>query len=142
TVRVGGVPARVGAFGTDALAGSGMASRLDFLMIPLLFSLGTAATTMVGANIGARQIARARRIAWTAALLGAAVTETIGVLAALFPHMWIGIFSSDPNVVARDRAICAWWHRSTASSAWACCSISPARARGMSPGRCSPARYA
>jgi len=92
--------ALVGPFGTDALAGYGMASRLDYLLIPLLFSLGTAATTMVGANIGARQIARARRIAWTAALLGAVVTETIGILAALFPHLWIGIFSSDPNVVA------------------------------------------
>jgi Na+-driven multidrug efflux pump len=77
-----------------------MASRLDYLLIPLLFALGTAAVTMVGANIGARQVARARRIAWTAAFLAAGVTEAIGVLAALFPHVWIGIFSSDPNVVA------------------------------------------
>jgi Na+-driven multidrug efflux pump len=90
----------VGPFGIDALAGYGMASRLDYVLIPLLFALGTAAVTMVGANIGARQIARARRIAWTAGLLGAAVTETIGILAALFPHVWIGIFSSDPNVIA------------------------------------------
>src|SRR5215510_11820459 len=99
-ITVAVVTAFVGPFGTDALAGYGMASRLDYLLIPLLFSLGTAATTMVGTNIGARQIARARRIAWTAALLGAVVTETIGVLAALFPHVWIGIFSADPNVVA------------------------------------------
>jgi putative MATE family efflux protein len=99
-VTVAVVTALVGPFGTDALAGYGMASRLDYLLIPLLFSLGTAATTMVGTNIGARQIARARRIAWTAALVGAAVTETIGVLAALFPHVWISIFSADPNVIA------------------------------------------
>jgi len=99
-ITVAVVTALVGPFGTDALAGYGMASRLDYLLIPLLFSLGTAATTMVGTNIGARQVARARRIAWTAALLGAAVTETIGVLAALFPQVWIGIFSADPNVVA------------------------------------------
>jgi len=90
----------VGPFGIDALAGYGMASRLDYVLIPLLFALGTAAVTMVGANIGARQVARARRIAWTAGLLGAAITETIGILAAFFPHIWIGIFSSDPNVVA------------------------------------------
>ena len=99
-ITVAVVTALVGPFGTDALAGYGMASRLDYLLIPLLFSLGTAATTMVGANIGARQVARARRIGWTAALLGAAVTETIGILAALFPHVWISIFSADPNVVA------------------------------------------
>jgi MATE family, multidrug efflux pump len=99
-VTVAVVTGLVGPFGTDALAGYGMASRLDYLLIPLLFALGTAALTMVGANIGARQVGRARRIAWTAALLAAAVTETIGVLSALFPHAWIGIFSSDPNVVA------------------------------------------
>jgi len=99
-ITVAVVTALVGPFGTDALAGYGMASRLDYLMIPLLFSLGTAATTMVGANIGAHQIVRARRIAWTAALLGATVTETIGVLAALFPQVWISIFSADPAVVA------------------------------------------
>jgi Na+-driven multidrug efflux pump len=99
-VTVAVVTALVGPFGTDALAGYGMASRLDYLLIPLLFALGTSALTMVGANIGARQVVRARRIAWTAALLAAAVTETIGALAALFPQVWIGIFSSDPNVVA------------------------------------------
>jgi putative MATE family efflux protein len=99
-ITVAVVTSFVGPFGIDALAGYGMASRLDYVLIPLLFSLGTAALTMVGANIGARQVARARRIAWTAALLGAAVTETIGLLAALFPQVWIGIFSSDPNVVA------------------------------------------
>ena len=82
----------VGMFGAAAIAGYGMASRLDYLLIPLLFALGTASVTMVGTNVGAGQVARARRIAWTAALLAAAVTETIGVLAALFPHVWIGIF--------------------------------------------------
>lgn len=90
----------VGAFGTSALAGYGMASRLDYVQIPLLFGLGTAAVTMVGTNIGAGKVERARRIAWTAALLAAAVTEAIGLLAALFPQAWVGIFSADPAVLA------------------------------------------
>jgi putative MATE family efflux protein len=94
------ITALVGLFGTDAIAGYGMASRLDYLLIPLLFGLGTATVTMVGANVGAGKIKRARRIAWTAALLAAGVTEAIGVLAALFPHAWIGIFSADANVLA------------------------------------------
>jgi putative MATE family efflux protein len=99
-VTVAIVTALVGAFGADALAGYGMASRLDYVLIPLLFAFGTATVTMVGANVGAGQYQRARRIAWTAALLAAAATEAIGILAALFPAVWIGIFSNDPNVLA------------------------------------------
>jgi putative MATE family efflux protein len=93
------VTALVGLFGSEALAGYGMASRLDYLMIPLLFGLGTGTVTMVGTNIGAGNVARARKVAWTAAVLAAAVTETIGVLAALFPNAWVGMFSDDPAVI-------------------------------------------
>lgn len=93
------ITALVGAFGNEALAGYGMATRLDYLLIPLLFGLGTATVTMVGTNLGAGQTARARRIAWTAALLAAAFAESIGILAAIFPNAWIGIFSDDPKVL-------------------------------------------
>jgi Na+-driven multidrug efflux pump len=63
-------------------------------------------------------------------LLAAAVTETIGVLAALFPHVWIGIFSSDPNVVAAGSSylrVVAPFYGFVVS---ACCSISPDKVRG------------
>jgi len=89
----------VGRFGADAVAGYGVASRLDYLLIPLLFSVGTASLTMVGTNIGARQFRRARRIAWTAALIGAGLTEAIGVAAAVFPQAWLGIFTGEPAVL-------------------------------------------
>lgn len=90
----------VGIYGADALAGYGIASRLDYVLIPLLFGLGTATITLVGQNIGANKIAKARKIAWTAALIGGVTTEIIGLAAALFPHAWLGIFSSDPKVLA------------------------------------------
>ncbi len=47
------VTAAVGLFGTTALAAYGIASRLDYVMIPILFGLCTAVLTMVGVNIGA-----------------------------------------------------------------------------------------
>ena len=94
------VTGAVGLFGTDAIAGYGIASRLDYVLIPLLFGLGTAALTMVGTNIGAGQIARAERIAWVGALLAAGFTETIGLTAALFPRLWLGLFSNEPAVLA------------------------------------------
>jgi Na+-driven multidrug efflux pump len=89
----------VGAYGRDAIAGYGLASRLDYVLIPLLFALGTASVTMVGANVGAGQFSRARRIAWTGALVSALVTGAIGLTASLFPQAWIQLFSSESAVV-------------------------------------------
>lgn len=94
------VTGAVGLFGTDVLAGYGAASRLDYLLIPLMFGLGTAVVTMVGVNIGAGDVARARRIAWTGGLVAAVATEAIGVFVALFPHAWLGLFTRDPQVLA------------------------------------------
>ena len=93
------VTGAIGLFGVDALAGYGIASRLDWLLIPLLFGLGSAVVTMVGASTGAGRHARARRVAWLAALLATAVAEAIGLLAALFPRAWIGMFTVDPAVL-------------------------------------------
>ena len=94
------VTGAVGFFGADALAGYGIASRLDYLLIPLLFGLGTAVVTMVGTNIGAGAMPRARRIAWTGALLAALATAAIGAFVAIFPTAWLRLFSSDANVLA------------------------------------------
>lgn len=89
----------VGLFGANAIAGYGIASRLDYALLPLLFGLGTAVLTMVGTNIGAGQVARARQIAWTGAWIAAAMTEVIGIVAAWDPQMWVGLFSNDPVVL-------------------------------------------
>lgn len=90
----------VGPFGTFALAGYGMGARLEYLQIPLVFGLGAALVTMVGTNIGAGQWARAKRVAWTGAGLAAAVTGGMGLFGALFPRLWIGLFSAEPEVLA------------------------------------------
>jgi Na+-driven multidrug efflux pump len=88
-----------GSFGTAALAGYGIASRLDYLLVPLLFGIGAAVLTMVGTNVGAGKAVRARRIAWIGAAGGFLLTGTIGTVAALFPQAWLGIFTHDPAVV-------------------------------------------
>jgi putative MATE family efflux protein len=89
----------VGAYGRDAIAGYGLASRLDYVLIPLLFALGTASVIMVGTNVGAGQHSRARKIAWTGALVSALATGTIGLMAALLPQAWMQLFSSEAAVV-------------------------------------------
>ena len=94
------VTAAVGRFGADAIAGYGLASRIDYMQIPVMFGLGTGLVTMVGVATGAGQTARATRIAWTGAGIAFVITETIGVAAALFPTAWLGLFSREPQVLA------------------------------------------
>jgi putative MATE family efflux protein len=90
----------VGPFGTFALAGYGLGARLEYLQIPLVFGFGSALVTMVGTNIGAGRLARAQRVAWVGAGLAAAVTGSIGLLAACFPQLWLGLFSTNQDVLA------------------------------------------
>lgn len=94
------VTAAVGKFGMDALAGYGIASRLDYLQIPILFGIGTAVVTLVGLNIGAGQVERARLVAWSGAALAFGFSSIVGLLAAVWPAAWIQLFSSAPEVVA------------------------------------------
>jgi putative MATE family efflux protein len=90
----------VGSFGPAALAGYGMGARLEYLQIPLVFGLGSALVTMVGANVGAGQVARAERVAWVGGAIAAGITGSVGLLAACFPTAWLGLFSADPEVLA------------------------------------------
>jgi putative MATE family efflux protein len=96
--------ALAGTYGRDAIAGYGLAARLDYLLIPLLFAIGTASVTMVGTNVGAGQTQRARRIAWTAAIASAAAAGAIGFVAALFPQAWLGIFTGEAAVLDHGAA--------------------------------------
>jgi putative MATE family efflux protein len=94
----------VGPFGTFALAGYGLGARLEYLQIPLVFGFGSALVTMVGTNIGAGRTARAQHVAWVGAGLAAAVTGSIGLFGACFPHLWLGLFSANPEVLAAGTA--------------------------------------
>lgn len=94
------VTAAVGTFGQAAVAGYGIASRLEYIQVPLLFGLGTAIMTMVGVNIGAGQIKRAQRIAWIGAVVAFIFTSLIGLLAAIAPRLWLTLFSQDPEILA------------------------------------------
>ena len=89
----------VARFGTAALAGYGVGVRLELLQIPIVFAIGQALVVMVGTNIGAGHSARAKRIAWTGTAAAALVCLVIGGSVAIFPSLWIRIFSDDPAVL-------------------------------------------
>jgi MATE family, multidrug efflux pump len=98
----------VGTFGTAALAGYGIGSRLEYMQIPLVFGFGAALVAMVGTNIGAGQAPRAERIAWIGASIAGGMTLGIGTLAALWPLGWAGLFSADPAVLAVATGYLRW----------------------------------
>ena len=85
----------VGRFGTEALAGYGIGSRVEFLMIPLIFGIGTAMTSIVGANIGALNIDRAEKVGILGGSTAGFVSILIGLTLAAFPEAWIQFFTDD-----------------------------------------------
>ena len=89
-----------GRYGDAAIAGYGTGSRIEYLLVPLVFGVGGPLVAMVGTCIGAGQRRRALEATWIGTAMVFVVTEAIGLAAATFPAAWVGLFSSDPAVIA------------------------------------------
>lgn len=92
----------VGRFGEQALAGYGIGSRIEFLLIPLVFGIGASMTSLVGVGIGAGDIKRAEHIGTVGGLGAAGLAGGIGLILAAQPELWIPYFSQD--LVVQDAA--------------------------------------
>ena len=88
-----------GQLGRDVAIGYAMGARLEYILIPLAFGIGTAIVAMVGTNWGAKQHGRAYRIAWTGGATVAAACASIGSIVALCPGLWMGLFTSDDAII-------------------------------------------
>ncbi len=98
----------VAQFGTTALAGYGIGTRLEFLLIPIGFAIGVASVPLVGMAIGARKIARARRVTWMAAALASAMLGALGLAVAIAPDLWTRQFTQSPEVLASAALYFHW----------------------------------
>jgi putative MATE family efflux protein len=96
--------ALVGRFGAAAIAGYGVGSRLEYLLVPLVFGLGGPLVAMVGTNIGAEHGRRALRTAWIGAAIAFGLTEAVGLAAAAMPLAWLTLFDRDPAMLAAGSA--------------------------------------
>jgi putative MATE family efflux protein len=90
--------------GPSGVAGYGTGARLEYLLVPLVFGLGAPLVALVGTNIGANQRGRALRIAFVGGALAFAITEAIGIGAALWPRAWLQLFGSDAGMLAAGTA--------------------------------------
>ncbi|MFC0239907.1 MATE family efflux transporter [Rhodopseudomonas telluris] len=95
-------------YGTATLAGYGIGSRLEFLLIPIAFAVGVASIPMVGMAVGAGQVARARRVAWTSGAASALILGVIGLVLAIYPALWVSLFTADPAVTAAAHSYFHW----------------------------------
>jgi putative MATE family efflux protein len=98
-LSIGIATALTGHFGAGAIAGYGTASRLEYLLVPLVFGLGAPLVAMVGTCIGAGQRERALRATWAGAAIAFALSGAIGLAAALFPRPWLLLFGNDPAML-------------------------------------------
>jgi putative MATE family efflux protein len=99
--------ALVAPFGMEATAGYGAAGRLEYLLIPIVFGVGSALVPLVAASDGAGDIRRVRSLTRAGAALGAGACGMVGFAAAMFPSAWMGLFTSDATVAMFGRSYLA-----------------------------------
>lgn len=94
------VTARLAGYGPVAVAAYGVSARLEFMMIPLAFGVGSALTALVGRAVGQGDWETARRTAWVGGLMALGVCSSVGISVALFPQAFANLFASDAEVAA------------------------------------------
>ena len=67
--------------------------------MPLVFGLGAPLVAMVGTCIGAGDRERALKATWIGSAMSFAMAESVGLVAAAFPHAWLGLFGKDPAML-------------------------------------------
>jgi MATE family, multidrug efflux pump len=85
--------------GRDVAIGYAMGARLEYVLQPVAFGFGTAIVAMVGTNWGAKQHRRANQIAWIGAATVGAACASIGLIVALLPDWWMGLFTNDAEII-------------------------------------------
>ncbi len=93
------VQAGINAFGSLAVAGYAAYLRVDNILWLPLMSLGMAASTFTGQNIGAGQFDRAKKGAWVSGGASAVFTIAFSILIIIFRYPLIGIFNDNPEVI-------------------------------------------
>lgn len=94
------IQSTVNSFGAVVMAGFAAYIKIDgFNLLPVL-SIGMAATTFTGQNIGAGRIERVKKCMSTSVLMGAGYTVVSGIALMVFAPQVIGVFTQNSEVVA------------------------------------------
>ncbi len=98
------VQSNINAFGAMAMAGCGAYSKLEgFAFLPIM-SFNLAISTFVGQNLGAGKKERTLKGARFGILCGVIMAELVGILFFFFADFFVGLFDSNPEVIAYGAA--------------------------------------
>lgn len=89
----------VSPFGTSALAGYSVSTRLNMMVLMPAFSFGNASATMVGQNLGAGRPDRAARAAWAAVFIEACIMVVVSVLLIFQAPFFLKIFLNESEAI-------------------------------------------
>lgn len=97
------IQSAVNSLGTTVMAASSAAYNLEVFSYYILNSFGQACTTFVGQNYGAGKNDRCRKTLRLCLLQSLASTAAVSALIFLFSRPLLGIFNTDPDVIAAGR---------------------------------------
>ena len=97
------IQSAVNSLGTTVMAASSAAYNLEIFSYYIMNSFGQACTTFVGQNYGAGKCDRCRKVLKLCLLQSIVSTAAVSGLILLFSHSLLGIFNSDPDVIAAGR---------------------------------------
>ncbi len=94
--------------GATAVAGHQIAANMVSMMFMLPLAIANAASTLVAQQVGAGEIADARRIGWAALEVGVAVAAVLGAAVYLSREHLVGLYTANPVIVAAALPLLAW----------------------------------
>ena len=94
------VQSHINSFGALAVAGCGIAARLEGFIFMPISSFALAVTTFVGQNMGAGEGERARKGAWANMALCMTVAQVSALALRLHPEPLLRLFDASPEVLA------------------------------------------
>ena len=95
-------------YGSAAVAGYTIATRVIIFALLPSWGMGNAAATLVGQNLGAAKPERARRSVWTAARFNFIAMMLVAIVFISIPGTIIGVFDKDPEVLRYGIACLRW----------------------------------
>lgn len=90
----------VGRLGDTAMAANQSLIAIESVGFMTASGFGVASGTLVAQKLGAGRPDQAREVGWTSARLGGLALGAVGIVFLVIPELLVGLFTSDPEVVA------------------------------------------
>ncbi|MEW6308706.1 MAG: MATE family efflux transporter [Bacillota bacterium] len=90
----------VAGMGTTVYAAHSLAINAEQISFMPGMGFATAATALVGQNLGAKRPDIARRAGWETFRLGAILMGAMGILFLTIPELFLRIYTNDPDIIA------------------------------------------